>query len=187
MKATEDRGDSAQNGWRRLMLAERRPRPVLFLLVTIGVLGLDYLAGPEIRFPILYVVPVVLAAWYGSWAWSAAIAVVVSVFRLWFELAAGDPQLSVALEINWAVRACVLLLLAFFVAETSQLTRSLQREVKTLRGLLPICAFCKRIRKEDNSWEQIELYVSRRSEAQFSHGLCPDCRRKHYPDFPVGE
>lgn len=49
------------------------------------------------------------------------------------------------------------------------------KEVKRLSGLLPICANCKRIRLPDGSWEPIEIYIQERSEAQFSHGLCPEC------------
>jgi len=46
---------------------------------------------------------------------------------------------------------------------------------KHLRGLLPICCYCKRIRTDENYWEQIEMYVTERSDAQFSHGICPTC------------
>jgi hypothetical protein len=48
-------------------------------------------------------------------------------------------------------------------------------QVKTLRGLLPLCAQCRRVRTERGSWEQIESYVRAHSLAEFSHGLCPDC------------
>jgi DNA-binding response OmpR family regulator len=47
--------------------------------------------------------------------------------------------------------------------------------VKTLSGLLPICSYCKRIRGDDQYWQQIEAYIAERSEAQFSHGICPTC------------
>jgi DNA-binding response OmpR family regulator len=47
--------------------------------------------------------------------------------------------------------------------------------VKQLQGLLPICAYCKRIRNDQNYWQQVEAYVSQRSEAEFSHSICPDC------------
>jgi hypothetical protein len=56
-------------------------------------------------------------------------------------------------------------------------------EVKTLSGLLPICASCKKIRDDKGYWRQIEKYVSDRSEAQFSHSICPECAQKLYPDF----
>ncbi len=50
-------------------------------------------------------------------------------------------------------------------------------EIKTLRGLIPICAWCKRIRDDKGYWDQLEVYLSKHSEAVFSHGLCPDCSR----------
>jgi DNA-binding response OmpR family regulator len=55
----------------------------------------------------------------------------------------------------------------------------LRQHVQQLEGLLPICAYCKRIRGEGAQWEPIERYVEARSEAQFSHGYCPDCYKKH--------
>jgi PAS domain S-box-containing protein len=55
--------------------------------------------------------------------------------------------------------------------------------IKTLRGLLPICANCKRIRDDDGQWQRVEEYVREHSEADFSHGICPDCMGKLYGDF----
>ena len=54
-------------------------------------------------------------------------------------------------------------------------------EVKTLRGLLPICCNCKKIRDDNGYWNQIESYIQSRSEAEFSHGICPDCLKELYP------
>lgn len=56
-------------------------------------------------------------------------------------------------------------------------------EVKTLRGLLPICASCKKIRDDKGYWNQIESYVGKHSEAKFSHSICPDCAKKLYGDL----
>ncbi|HLJ95259.1 MAG TPA: response regulator [Gemmataceae bacterium] len=50
--------------------------------------------------------------------------------------------------------------------------------VKQLQGLLPICAYCKKIRDDHNYWQQVESYISSHSEAQFSHGICPDCHER---------
>jgi sigma-B regulation protein RsbU (phosphoserine phosphatase) len=55
----------------------------------------------------------------------------------------------------------------------------LQEEVRRLTGLLPICTYCKKIRQSDAEWVPIETYVARRSEASFSHGICPDCFTDH--------
>jgi hypothetical protein len=60
-------------------------------------------------------------------------------------------------------------------------------EVKTLRGFLPICAHCKKIRDDEGYWQQIEMYIQQRSEAQFSHGICPECARSLYPELEHGE
>jgi CheY-like chemotaxis protein len=51
-------------------------------------------------------------------------------------------------------------------------------EVKALQGLLPICAYCKKIRDDHNYWGQIEAYIARHSEARFTHGICPECYEK---------
>lgn len=60
-----------------------------------------------------------------------------------------------------------------------------QSSVKTLRGLIPICASCKNIRDDRGSWNQLEAYVREHSEAQFSHGICPACAQKLYPQFTL--
>jgi len=56
-------------------------------------------------------------------------------------------------------------------------------EIKILRGIVPICSFCKKIRDVEGNWSEVEVYVSKHSEAQFSHGLCPECGKKHYGDL----
>jgi hypothetical protein len=59
------------------------------------------------------------------------------------------------------------------------------RKVKTLSGLLPICASCKKIRDDQGYWNQIESYIQIRSDAEFSHSICPDCAKKLYPDIDI--
>ena len=60
-------------------------------------------------------------------------------------------------------------------------------EVHTLRGLLPICVYCKKIRDDSGYWNQVETYIEKRAQASFSHSICPDCARKHYPDMDLYE
>ena len=57
-------------------------------------------------------------------------------------------------------------------------------EIKTLSGLLPICAWCKNIRDDQGYWQQLEGYIGQRTAAQFSHGICPSCMEKQYPEEP---
>jgi len=63
----------------------------------------------------------------------------------------------------------------------AELTDAVAR-IKTLTGLLPICAHCKKIRDEAGNWTAIELYVRDRTEANFSHGICPECAKLFYPE-----
>jgi hypothetical protein len=59
------------------------------------------------------------------------------------------------------------------------------KEVKALRGLLPICSSCKKVRDDKGYWNQIESYIQERSDAEFSHSICPECVKKLYPDLYV--
>ena len=71
-------------------------------------------------------------------------------------------------------------------AEQQRIIQELQNamaHVKLLHGLLPICSGCKKIRDDQGYWSQIEAYISEHSEAQFSHGLCPDCTLKYFPEY----
>ena len=60
-------------------------------------------------------------------------------------------------------------------------------EVVTLRGIIPICASCKKVRDDKGYWNQIESYIRDHSEADFSHGICPECAKKLYPDLEFDE
>lgn len=61
--------------------------------------------------------------------------------------------------------------------------RRARQEIRTLRGILPTCSYCKKIRDEQGQWHSIESYITGRSEAQCSHGICPDCIPLYFPDF----
>jgi PleD family two-component response regulator len=67
-------------------------------------------------------------------------------------------------------------------AKNEQLQQALG-QVKTLSGLLPICANCKKIRDDQGYWQDVAVYIRDHSEADFTHGICPDCMGKLYPDF----
>lgn len=60
-------------------------------------------------------------------------------------------------------------------------------QIKTLRGLIPICSHCKKIRNDQGYYEQLEQYISTHSDAQFSHGICNDCLKEHYPEYTYQE
>ncbi len=62
-----------------------------------------------------------------------------------------------------------------------ELRKVLGKKINTLEGILPICGYCKKIRDDKESWQQLETYISDHSEALFSHGICPECFDKHFP------
>jgi PAS domain S-box-containing protein len=71
--------------------------------------------------------------------------------------------------------------------ERELLIRQLQEalaKVRTLTGMLPICAACRKIRDEHGDWHSLETYIRSHTEAEFSHGICPECRERLYPEHP---
>jgi hypothetical protein len=79
-----------------------------------------------------------------------------------------------------AARGVVILVMALWFAQLAEHERQLLRYVVKLEGLLPICSVCKSIRNEAGAWEPLETFISSRSDADFTHGLCPDCVAHHY-------
>lgn len=61
------------------------------------------------------------------------------------------------------------------------------KEIKTLKGIIPICASCKNIRDDKGYWNQIESYIKEHSDADFSHSICPECAKKLYPDLNISD
>ncbi len=67
--------------------------------------------------------------------------------------------------------------------KTNKELKSALDTIKTLHGIIPICSNCKKIRDDKGSWNQMEAYISKHSEAEFSHGICPECVKELYPEF----
>src|SRR5574340_577943 len=76
------------------------------------------------------------------------------------------------------------------MAEKEKMITELQEaadKIKTLRGFLPICAHCKKIRNDEGYWQQVEKYITEHSEVQFSHGICPSCAKEFYSELLSGK
>jgi CheY-like chemotaxis protein len=87
-----------------------------------------------------------------------------------------DTDLRVAVEIA--------IYKAKLEAEREQLISELQEAlatIKTLRGLIPICAWCKQIRNDKGYWQAVEQYIEEHSDVEFTHGMCPECQKKFFP------
>jgi len=180
------------------MVRASRPGPVLVAFLGVGtvlILGaLDYVTGPELGFFVFYFAPVILLAWYASYWFAIAMSFACAVTWLGVDLLSQHSYVHPAFRYwNTLIRLASFLMIAHFASEVRallmaerELTVRLQETIATVRqlkGLLPICASCKRIRNDKGYWEQIEGYVRDRSEAEFSHSLCPECTRKLYPSI----
>jgi len=89
-------------------------------------------------------------------------------------------QISATLFINLAICLLITCIVVFLVNMTIKIY---QGRIETLKGIVPICSYCKQIRDDQGYWSQVEAYVAKHTEAEFSHGICPSCLTKHYPDI----
>jgi hypothetical protein len=161
----------------------RQRTSVSCLLAAVIVLVIDYVTGRPIQFPIVYALPVGMAAWREQKATAYAIAILMPLARVGFHIPWHETQsLSVAV-LNAPITVLALILYAYLVDRIAWQKRALEKKVRVLEGILPLCASCKRIRNEKGEYEQIEKYITEHSEASFSHGICPDCRKKLYPEY----
>lgn len=152
-------------------------RAAHWIAVSGAILLIDYLTGPFIQVPILFLVPVALATATHGRPVGSLVAALLPLLRLTFFIQWDLPS-------SWTLEAVDtvidLAILIGFSVLIDQLIRQ-QREIRVLEGMLPICGFCKRIRDEQGGWQPLESFISQRSGALFSHTFCQDCGRKHYP------
>ena len=111
---------------------------------------------------------------------------VVGAFEIYMDVSpyrAGIRKvLAASLGALFIILTCIFGTLIFFMRQSTKTIYSRTQELRILSGLLPICSFCKKIRNKEGDWELLESYITARSESKFSHGLCPECREKHYPE-----
>jgi hypothetical protein len=138
------------------------------ILLCLVFITLDWELMPVWVFPFIFVFPVMLVAWNHSLGFALACAGGLSLTRMANQL---------------LIRFFVLMLLAMLTWQLGRQSRQLRQRVRSLEGMLPICSFCKRIRDNGSNWVQMEQYISSHSEAEFSHGLCPDCAQKYFGGF----
>jgi hypothetical protein len=85
--------------------------------------------------------------------------------------------------LNWPEALFESFLIALIGCITISNTKFVLNRLRFLEGMLQVCASCKKIRTDEGAWKQIETYVSNHSDASFTHGICPSCAEKLYPDF----
>jgi hypothetical protein len=164
----------------------------LGLLINLAVGGLDYLTGTEIGFSVFYLIPISLVAWTAGRNAGLFMSVVAIGTAVGTDYLAGKVFGQLFVETwNALIRLASFFIVAFLVArlradidERNKLIAELQEaleNVKTLGGLLPICAWCKNIRDDQGYWKKVETYIAEHSTAEFTHGICPECAKKLYP------
>ena len=150
-----------------------------YVVIASLLLILDYESSALIQFPITFVIPVILASWFCAPHIGYLFAVGMAVVRLSFDIVWDSSALLQSGIVNAFINVSVLVFIAYI---TNKAVR-LMREVKVLQGILPTCCFCKKIRDKDDHWKSMEVYIETRTDAQFSHGICPDCAQLHYGDI----
>ncbi|MCB2181525.1 MAG: cache domain-containing protein [Desulfobulbaceae bacterium] len=88
-------------------------------------------------------------------------------------------QIYTTLVINLVICLIITLIVLFLINLS---VASYQKRIETLRGIVPICSYCKQIRDDKGYWNQVEAYVAKHTDARFSHSICPSCMKKHYPE-----
>ena len=167
---------------RRSFWAELLARPVVWIILAGVFLAGDYAAGPSIQFPIAFIFPVALAAWHRGVGWGLFFAVAQPVVRFAFNFYWSVLWSLPVAGVNLGIRVLVLCAFAFLVAYAA----GQRRRIAALEGLLPVCAWCKRIRDEHDLWQPLDTYLSERAELSLTHGICPDCMRKVMQDTSSG-
>ena len=168
------------------LIKKQKYQALSWLTLAALILVADYLTGPFIQFPILYLIPIGLASWYSGRGHGLAFALVMPLVRLSFSTVWPVPWTLTEAGINAAIRIIVFSGFAYLIDRVVTYKHELEKELHVLKGILPICSFCKKIRNQDGNWEVLENYLTTHSEAEFSHGLCPECFKQHYPDYFEG-
>jgi hypothetical protein len=178
------------------MLTTHPLKPWQWLIVTfiilLAITYVDYLTGYEFQFFLFYFFPISIAALRTRRTGAYGIALASAFCWLMADI---YSQHSYSLEWfriwNTFIRLASFLIVAELLIKTYSLLSEQRRlnddlshaleQVKLLQGLLPVCSSCKRIRNNEGQWEQMEFYIQQHSEADFTHGICPECSRRLYP------
>jgi len=166
---------SARDSLKRFA-ARALPRTVTHVLVGIAILLLDLVTGPYLLFPILFVIPVALAAWYCGPRLAYALAVLLPLGRFFIAEFVDHPSPVVFMAANCLIRIAVLACMAFLVSRTARQTRELENRVN---ALVTVCAWSRTVEYE-GEWISFEKYLLKRFNVNTSHGISPEEAEKMF-------
>ena len=158
-------------------------KPFFSILLALIILYLDYITGPEIQFPFLFIAPVILITCYNDLWWGLALSVLLPIVSVYFIFLWNENQRFIFIIINLVIRIIIFAFIAVLINVVKKQKRELSERINNLESFLPICSFCKKIRDEKNHWHNIENYISGKTSTEFSHSICPDCAKKYYKDY----
>jgi K+-sensing histidine kinase KdpD len=155
---------------------------IAWIAISLLLVLADYITPNEVDFHFTFLVPVALASWYNGRTWGIPFAVGLSFVRFVFFLSGWDAdEKTIEALSNLIITLLVFGSFSIMIDFIAKQTKELAQEVGVLEGLLPICASCKKIRDENQQWQQLEKYVTEHTAATFTHGICPDCMKRDFP------
>jgi hypothetical protein len=147
--------------------------PVYWITLSVIILIANHL-DPIYEFPLLFVIPVLVASWYNGRWWGLALGIFMPLVRLYLAYYVWDvPATLVHPVANASIRIFVLVCFALL----ADVLRRQQDRIKIMEELLPICRNCKRIRDDNNQWQPVEVFLNQHVGTVFLQGLCSDCAR----------
>lgn len=160
--------------------------------IMIGILAVDHAFPLGVAIGTLYIIPVLLSLSSSrNWFVFAVAGISTLLVIIGFFLSPPGGELWKVI-FNRSIAVVMVWITTFFgvknrilIIRREKAVREREEaldDVKVLRGLLPICAWCKNVRSDKGYWTKIEAYISANSDASFSHGICPECLKKHYPE-----
>jgi len=152
---------------------------VTYVLLSAAILLLDLFTGPFLLFPILFVVPVTLSAWFYRARLAYSLAVLLPVGRLLIATLLDTPSPFPYIAANGLIRVAVLVFISFLVSRTARQTKALQQRVDTL---VTICAWSRSVEYQ-GEWISFEQYLQRRFNINTSHGISPAEAQKVFGDL----
>jgi hypothetical protein len=168
------------------------------LVILLSVAVTDYMTGYELGFFAFYFLPIAFAAWRLGLFSALVMAIFSAMVWFWMDALTGHVYRNNIVAVwNTIIRLISFIIIGWGLAwihdvllKERKITAELRRalaEIKILQGILPICASCKKIRSEQNEWQQMEVYITAHSRAQFSHGLCPECAKRYLEEAGLAD
>ena len=154
------------------LLTSPKFKPVYWVGLALLILVVNFNSDPFVDFPMMFLIPVLLASWYSGRWWGLLLAVGMPLARLTFSFVGWQvPWTPLHTFVNASIRITVLSTFAIL----TDLLQQQQQRIQVLEGLLPICHVCKRIRDEENNWYAIDRYLNEHAGTLFLQGICSDC------------